>query len=97
MTPSAWRDGRRGEVIRWAVVDSRLGCMLVAATACGVCRLSFGEGEAELRAWFPHAALEPASEDEAALFAYAAAVVDAPGRAHDLPLDVAGTAIQQAV
>ena len=33
MTPSAWRDGGRGETIRWTVVSSALGPMLVAATA----------------------------------------------------------------
>ena len=35
MTPSAWRDGGRGETIRWAIADSPLGPMLVAATAQG--------------------------------------------------------------
>lgn len=47
-------------MIRWAVIDGRFGPMLAAATARGICRLSFGEGEAELRAWFPNAALKPA-------------------------------------
>ena len=32
--------------------------MLVAATARGICRLSFDEGEAELRARFPYATIE---------------------------------------
>jgi AraC family transcriptional regulator of adaptative response/methylated-DNA-[protein]-cysteine methyltransferase len=33
MTPSAWRDGGRGETIRWTHFDSPLGQMLIAATA----------------------------------------------------------------
>ena len=45
MTPSAWRDGGRGETINWTVSESPLGPMLVAATAKGICRLSFDEGE----------------------------------------------------
>ena len=32
MTPSAWRDGGRGETIRYVVTDSPLGPLLVAAT-----------------------------------------------------------------
>ncbi|MFL6724075.1 MAG: bifunctional transcriptional activator/DNA repair enzyme AdaA, partial [Sphingomicrobium sp.] len=41
MTPSAWRDGGRGAVIRWATAETDLGTMLVAATEKGICRLSF--------------------------------------------------------
>ncbi|MFM9935965.1 MAG: bifunctional transcriptional activator/DNA repair enzyme AdaA, partial [Novosphingobium sp.] len=53
MTPSAWRDGGRGAVIRWAVVPTTLGKMLVAATEKGVCRLSFNEDPAALAERFP--------------------------------------------
>ena len=35
MTPSAWRDGGRGETIRYVDADSPLGPMLVAATRQG--------------------------------------------------------------
>lgn len=55
MAPSAWRDGGRGVTIRWAVVATSMGDMLVAATEKGVCRLSFNEGGAELAARFPSA------------------------------------------
>ena len=50
MTPSAWKDGGRGVAIRWRTVDTSLGPMLIAATPKGLCRISFGEGEAALRA-----------------------------------------------
>jgi AraC family transcriptional regulator of adaptative response/methylated-DNA-[protein]-cysteine methyltransferase len=63
----------------------------------GICRLSFDEGEAELRARFPHAAIEPGGPDMADLLERAVAAVNAPERPHDLPLDVRGTAFQQAV
>jgi AraC family transcriptional regulator of adaptative response/methylated-DNA-[protein]-cysteine methyltransferase len=97
MTPSAWRDGGRGETIRWATAETLLGTMLVAATEKGICRLSFDEGEAELRARFPNAAVEPGGEAMAELVERTVAAVNAPERPHDLPLDVRGTAFQQAV
>jgi AraC family transcriptional regulator of adaptative response/methylated-DNA-[protein]-cysteine methyltransferase len=97
MTPSAWRDGGRGETIRWATARTDLGEMLVAATAKGICRLSFDEGEAELRRRFPKARIEPGGSEMAELAQRAVAAVNAPERPHDLPLDVRGTAFQEAV
>lgn len=97
MTPTAWRDGGRGETIRWATAETSLGRMLVAATERGICRLSFDEDEAELHARFPYATIEPGGAAMAGLVADAAAAVEAPERPHDLPLDVRGTAFQQAV
>ena len=47
MTPSAWKNGGAGAVIRWAVVETSLGTMLVAATDKGICRLSFDEDETD--------------------------------------------------
>lgn len=97
MTPSAWKDGGRGVVIRWRVVESSLGPALVAATDKGLCRISFGEGEAELRARFPKAELRCADAALDAMAAAVAALIDDPATVPDLPMDVAGTAFQQAV
>ncbi|HEY0313639.1 MAG TPA: bifunctional DNA-binding transcriptional regulator/O6-methylguanine-DNA methyltransferase Ada [Allosphingosinicella sp.] len=97
MTPSAWRGGGRGETIRWATAKTSLGTMLVAATARGICRLSFEEGEAALRRHFPNALIEPDGEAMADLVRRTVAAVEAPDRPHDLPLDVRGTAFQEAV
>ena len=97
MTPSTWRDGGRGETVRWATAETSLGTMLVAATDKGICRLSFDEGEAELRRRFPNAAVEPGGEAMAELVRRTIAAVEAPDRPHDLPLDVRGTAFQEAV
>ena len=97
MSPSAWRDGGRGETIHWAAAETSLGTMLVAATARGICRLSFGEGEEALRARFPNAAIERGGAAMEELAARAVAAVEAPERPHDLPLDVRGTAFQEAV
>lgn len=97
MTPSAWRDGGRGETIRWTVVDSRLGPILVAATAKGICRLTFDDGEESLRKIFPNAILLPDDGGMAGLVEGALAAVEHPSAAPELPLDVAGTAFQEAV
>jgi AraC family transcriptional regulator of adaptative response/methylated-DNA-[protein]-cysteine methyltransferase len=97
MTPSAWRDGGRGETIRWASAETSLGTMLLAATERGICRLSFDEDEAALRRRFPKAIIERGGESMADLVRRTAAAVEAPERPHDLPLDVRGTAFQEAV
>ncbi len=98
MAPSAWRDGGRGVTINWAVVPTTLGPMLVAATDKGVCRLSFHEGRAALEARFPRATLAEGGEAFASLLAQVIAAVEAPGERSDhIPLDVQGTAFQEAV
>jgi AraC family transcriptional regulator of adaptative response/methylated-DNA-[protein]-cysteine methyltransferase len=97
MTPSAWRDGGRGVTIRWAVAETALGPMLLAATERGICRLSFDEDEAELARRFPHARIEPGGVALAALVAGAVAACADPARMPELPLDLAGTAFQQRV
>lgn len=97
MTPSAWRDGGRGETISWATAETFLGTMLVAATGKGICRLSFDEGEEELRRRFPNAVIEAGGEEMTNLLQRTVEAVNAPEKPHDLPLDVQGTAFQQAV
>jgi len=97
MTPSAWRDGGRGETIRWATAETDLGTMLVAATARGICRLSFDEDETALRRRFPKAAIAHGGAEMAELVRRTVAAVNAPEKPHDLPLDVHGTAFQEAV
>jgi AraC family transcriptional regulator of adaptative response/methylated-DNA-[protein]-cysteine methyltransferase len=97
MTPSAWRDGGRGATIRWATAATDLGTMLVAATEKGICRLSFDEDDAALHRRFPRATIEPGGAAMGDLVRRAVAAVNAPDRPHDLPLDVRGTAFQEAV
>lgn len=97
MAPSTWADGGRGVTIRWAVRETSLGPMLLAATDKGVCRLAFHEGEADLRARFPNAELVEGGAAFAALLEQVLAEVEAPGRSAHIPLDVQGTAFQEAV
>lgn len=97
MAPSAWVGGGAGVTIRWAVVETSLGAMLVAATDKGVCRLSFNEDEADLRRRFPRAELVRGGEAFAALLEEVVSFVEAPHRSVHIPLDVRGTAFQEAV
>lgn len=97
MTPSAWIKGGAGVAIRWAVVETTLAPMLVAATDKGVCRLSFNEGPDELARRFPNAELAEGGEEFAAMLMQVVAAVESPGTGHDIPLDVQGTAFQEAV
>ena len=98
MTPTARKKGGVGERIWFAIADSSLGAVLIAATQKGLCRISFDEGEAELRAHFPHADIAPSDSSFAGLVNDVVAAIDDPRHMRsDLPLDVRGTAFQQAV
>jgi AraC family transcriptional regulator, regulatory protein of adaptative response / methylated-DNA-[protein]-cysteine methyltransferase len=97
MSPSAWRNGGAGVTIRWAIAATSLGPMLIAATDKGICRLSFDEDEAALISRFPRATILAADAAMRALINGAIAAVENPRAMPDLPLDVAGTAFQQAV
>lgn len=100
MAPSAWANGGKGVAIHWAVAPTSLGPMLVAATDKGVCRLSFSESEEALRRRFPNAELVEGGAEFAKLLTEVVATVEAPGDAPSgfdhIPLDVKGTAFQEA-
>lgn len=102
MTPASYARGGAGARIAYAVAESPLGLLLVAATAQGVCFVSLGDGEAELEAAlrreFPRAAEIRCDQD--AVGAAVAAVLDyLKGHSPhvDLPLDVRATAFQRRV
>ena len=97
MTPSAWRDGGRGETIRWTTVDSPLGPLLIAATSKGICRLTFDDSVDSLRRLFPNAELAEDDGSMAELIEGVLAAIEHPATAPELPIDVAGTVFQEAV
>ncbi len=97
MAPSAWKKGGAGVTIHWAVAETSLGKMLLAATDKGICRLSFDEDEGELQRRFPNAALTQGDAAFAALLEQAVAAVEQPDHMPTLPLDLGGTAFQRAV
>jgi AraC family transcriptional regulator of adaptative response/methylated-DNA-[protein]-cysteine methyltransferase len=101
MTPSAYRAGAPGEQIGYAVSPSSLGWVLVAATGRGVCAIELGDDPealaAGLRQRFPHARLSADDPAFAEWVRAAVALVEAPRRGLDLPLDLQGTAFQRRV
>jgi AraC family transcriptional regulator of adaptative response/methylated-DNA-[protein]-cysteine methyltransferase len=97
MTPSAWRNGGAGVTIRWTIAATALGRMLLAATDRGICRLSFDEDETELKRRFPNAEIAEGGAALDELVQGALAAVERPAQMPELPLDVQGTAFQQAV
>jgi len=101
MTPGDYHRGAPGLEIRYAVVDSPLGRLLVGATSRGVCAVMFGKPDAlllrELAHDFPHADLR---EDARGVGAWARAVVARLRRGAEggeIPLDIRGTAFQRRV
>jgi AraC family transcriptional regulator of adaptative response/methylated-DNA-[protein]-cysteine methyltransferase len=101
MTPSAYRDGGAGAVIRFAIGECSLGSILVAATAKGIAAILLGDDpQALLQDFedrFPKATLEGGDAGFETLVARVVGLIEAPGTAFDLPLDISGTAFQQRV
>lgn len=89
------------EDIRFGFGDSSLGTVLVAASGKGVAAILMGNGRdalsRDLADAFPHARL---AADEIGLedtVAKVVAFLDAPHQGLDLPLDLRGSALEQAV
>jgi AraC family transcriptional regulator, regulatory protein of adaptative response / methylated-DNA-[protein]-cysteine methyltransferase len=103
MSPAAARRGAPGERIGYALADSSLGRIVVAATERGVCLVAFGDPDEELgaetRRRFPRATLTPASDDLAEEVSAVVGLIDAPATSDTLvlPLDVRGTVFQRQV
>ncbi len=97
MEASAWKNGGQGVTIHWTQAMTSLGRMLVAWTDRGVCRLSFDEEAEALTRRFPAAQLHPAGGEAAQFVAAIVAEVETPRTGADIPVDVRGTAFQEAV
>ncbi|MGD9656777.1 MAG: bifunctional DNA-binding transcriptional regulator/O6-methylguanine-DNA methyltransferase Ada [Methylocystis sp.] len=101
MTPAAYRAGAPRETIRFAIGQSSLGAVLVAASAKGVCAISLGDDPEELlhdlQDRFPRATLIGADDAFERYVAAAVGMVERPQMHFDLPLDMRGTAFQQRV
>lgn len=101
MRPKRYRAQGAGEVIRFAVGESSLGAVLVAATDRGLCAVLLGDSaqslERDLRRQFARARCEPAERSFAKTVAAVVARIEEPAASVDLPLDIRGTAFQQRV
>jgi AraC family transcriptional regulator of adaptative response/methylated-DNA-[protein]-cysteine methyltransferase len=97
MTPNAWMNGGAGVSIYWAVAETALGTMLLAATDKGICRLSFDENESALKRRFPNATLLGKGGPLSDLIDGAVSAIQNPRQMPQLPLDIGGTDFQMAV
>jgi AraC family transcriptional regulator of adaptative response/methylated-DNA-[protein]-cysteine methyltransferase len=98
MSPSVYRRGGVGLHVRYTIVDSTLGRLLVAGTEKGICSVAMSVSdrtlERALADEYPAAAIE---RDDAGLAKWAKAIEGlTSGRAPrgDLPIDVRATAFQ---
>ncbi|MGB3738662.1 MAG: methylated-DNA--[protein]-cysteine S-methyltransferase [Pontixanthobacter sp.] len=85
------------QTIRYEIIETNLGSMLLAATDAGVCRLSFEETRADLQTHFPKAELVEGGGDFGKLRDRVAEAVELGGPVDDIPLDTNGTAFQERV
>ncbi|MBN1250243.1 MAG: bifunctional DNA-binding transcriptional regulator/O6-methylguanine-DNA methyltransferase Ada [Anaerolineae bacterium] len=101
MKPSQYKHGAEGLSIRYALAQSYLGWVLVAATEQGICRIDFGNTPealvGRLRADFPRADLQTDSPGFDTVVHEVLALLEAPDRGLSLPLDIQGTAFQRRV
>ncbi len=98
MKPKTFRAKGAGETIRFAIGKSSLGSVLVAATAKGVCAIFLGDDPdalaRDLQDRFRNADIIGADAEFETTVARVVGLVESPGTAFDLPLDVRGTAFQ---
>jgi len=101
MTPDRYRRGAIAATVRYAIADSPLGRMLIAATDRGVCAIQFARTDGELleglKREFPFAARKP---DDGGLQAWVTALLSKmAGKELNtaLPLDIGATAFQRRV
>jgi AraC family transcriptional regulator of adaptative response/methylated-DNA-[protein]-cysteine methyltransferase len=98
MAPSRYKSGGAGVHIRYAVVASPLGRLLVAATERGVCAITMGETDGDLvRALAEEYSAATIAPDRGAMAKWTKQILaHLAGRTPrlDLPLDVRATAFQ---
>ena len=101
MKPTEYRRGGDGVMITFAISESYLGQVLVAATDQGICRIDFDDSPDALRsrlaASFPQARLLGDVPEFAATVTRVLSFLESPKQGLDLPLDVQGTAFQHRV
>lgn len=101
MSPSAYRDGADGALIRYTTVDSPVGRLLIGRTERGICSINLGDDDATLVRQLRHEFGGAVTiRDDEGMRAWAETVLAGLDRAqpHDaLPLDVRASAFQRRV
>ncbi len=101
MTPATYRRGGEGAHIDYAVAQTSLGNLLVAATARGVCAVTLGDDahalESALAEEYPAATRARVAAPSSALASWVegiVAILDGDRARPDIPLDVRASAFQ---
>jgi AraC family transcriptional regulator of adaptative response/methylated-DNA-[protein]-cysteine methyltransferase len=98
MAPGRYRDGAKGERIRYTAIETDLGVVTVAATDQGVCSVKLGPGAVDLikglKAEFPLATIVRDDEGLSEVAAVLEGATKGEKNATQLPLDLTGTAFQ---
>jgi AraC family transcriptional regulator of adaptative response/methylated-DNA-[protein]-cysteine methyltransferase len=101
MTPASYGKGGAGAVIAYGMADTRLGRVIVGATARGICFVGLGDDDAaliaELSRDYPEATLAADPSGLGDMLAEVARTLDGKEPHRDLPLDIRGTAFQRQV
>jgi AraC family transcriptional regulator of adaptative response/methylated-DNA-[protein]-cysteine methyltransferase len=101
MKPSELRRGGRNAHIRFAIGQTSLGSVLVAATAVGICAVLLGDDPQtlvrDLQDRFGEADLVGDDAQFSQWVAQVIGLIESPRTGADLPMDLRGTAFQQRV
>ena len=101
MTPGVYKKGGKGMKINYTIADSPLGKLMVAATEKGICSVSFGDNDKELKNELEQEffAAEITKDDAVLKTAVASILRGMNGERAilALPLDIRGTAFQMRV
>ncbi|MAA73547.1 MAG: bifunctional DNA-binding transcriptional regulator/O6-methylguanine-DNA methyltransferase Ada [Salinisphaeraceae bacterium] len=101
MNPTTYREGGKDMNIQFAVGETSLGSVLVAATADGVCAILMDDDPQalvdDLQQRFPGANLRGGDAAFDEHVARVISVIDQPQASVELPLDIRGTAFQKRV
>jgi AraC family transcriptional regulator of adaptative response/methylated-DNA-[protein]-cysteine methyltransferase len=99
--PAEVRRGAPADPVHFALTDSSLGRVLVAATRRGVCAVAFGDDDAalvkDLKRRFPQATRDEGTSAFSRLVRDVVRHLEAPTTPVELPLDLRGTAFQHRV
>jgi AraC family transcriptional regulator of adaptative response/methylated-DNA-[protein]-cysteine methyltransferase len=101
MTPATYGRSGRGVNIKYTIVDSPLGRLLVAVTERGVCSVTMGDRDTQLekalKAEFSEANIERADSPLRKTVAAILKHLTSTGPHLDLPIDIRATAFQRQV
>ncbi len=98
MKPSTFRKGGEGMSIRYGIVQSYLGWLLIATTELGISVIGIDDSpevlDNRLRAAFPGAVFREKDPEFTTTIAGMLSFIEEPGQGRPLPLDIQGTAFQ---